>query len=248
MVGLEVFNGTNIDSLRGPGFEVVVGYPDEEDFDAQSTWCLPQALVSHYSPVLRAACERNFKEREEKRIELPDMDPKIFALFVEWMYYGRYTPPRLLPFSSPTTPVDAEVWILGDALLCTPLKNYAMKALYSQMTSLYFMPITADMVRFVLDNSTVGSALSRLYLDYMMQYWDDNHRVSGSVEDWDELFQEHAHARMMHLKTSKLSPQTKRSLFKKEEAYLETSQLAIGAPRSVDERLSRMVKGKLLLC
>jgi hypothetical protein len=81
----------NVSSLRSPGTELNVGTATSVHDSTEDSWSLPKRLISHYSPFLAAACVRDFKERHENRIQLPDEDPVVFALFVEWMYYGGYT-------------------------------------------------------------------------------------------------------------------------------------------------------------
>ncbi|KAK2123946.1 hypothetical protein NOF04DRAFT_1373359 [Fusarium oxysporum II5] len=64
----------------------------------------------------------------EAHINLPDDDPAVFGLFVEWLYYGTYN-----DFTSPSSSnIHARCWGLGHKLLCNEFKNYAMGRLYKQ--------------------------------------------------------------------------------------------------------------------
>ena len=101
-----------VSRLRGPGMEIRIGTGHDLALDSMcNTWSLPKRLISYYSPFLKAACLRDFKERRENQIELPNDDPVVFALFVEWIYYRDYA---IAPFSLPSrirnsgTSVDAE--------------------------------------------------------------------------------------------------------------------------------------------
>ncbi|KAH3957086.1 hypothetical protein HBI73_135200 [Parastagonospora nodorum] len=103
---------SHVDLLRGPGMEIRIGTGHDLALDSMcNTWSLPKRLISYYSPFLKAACLRDFKERRENQIELPNDDPVVFALFVEWIYYRDYA---IAPFSLPSrirnsgTSVDAE--------------------------------------------------------------------------------------------------------------------------------------------
>src|SRR5690242_4776380 len=71
-----------MDSLIVPAIEVYVGAATSIGGSADSfvTWSLPKRLISYHSPFLAAACDRDFKERHENLIKLPDDNPIVFAL------------------------------------------------------------------------------------------------------------------------------------------------------------------------
>ncbi|KAL5388490.1 hypothetical protein DPSP01_003062 [Paraphaeosphaeria sporulosa] len=74
--------------LKGSGIDIVVG-SKTATFGKQETWCLPKALISYHSLFFKAVCFHDFKEKEENRVILEDEDPRVFSLFVEWMFYNR---------------------------------------------------------------------------------------------------------------------------------------------------------------
>ena len=65
-------------------FKVRVG-PKKEQFTAHGD-------VLARSPKLDRQCNGNFSEAANKRISLPDHDPRIFALLLEYLYRGDYWP------------------------------------------------------------------------------------------------------------------------------------------------------------
>jgi hypothetical protein len=180
---------------------------DKSEDESCNTWSLPKRLISHYSPFLEAAGLRNFKERQEKRIELPDDDAIVFSLFVEWMYYGDYSiaPLSLPPPStklSESISIDARCWILGDKLLCNEFKNHAMNRLYKQHTAVIFgRAVTTHEVRYVCNNTASSSRLRELYVALVATNFSRRDRVLGSTDEWDELLLEHADMRSLLLQS-----------------------------------------------
>jgi hypothetical protein len=215
-------------SIRGPGIELRVGTAtsvhDSTEDSKCNTWPLPKRLISHYSPFLAAACLRDLKERRENRIQLPDDDPAVFALFVEWMYYGEYViAPSWLPVhvESDRICVHAKCWVLGDKLLCTEFKNHAMSRLYAQHNANIFSRAISTLdVRYACDNSAEDSKLRKLYVDFFTTNFEKQDRVQGSVDEWDQIFSRYADVKRLLLHSFRLEA-AKRSFVRSEDCYLE---------------------------
>lgn len=219
---------TNTSSLAGPAIDIHVGAATSEDSpdNDNGRWSLPKRLISHYSPFLAAACDRDFKERHDNLIPLPDEDPTIFSLFVEWLYYGDYA---IEAFSLPSqasndgVSVHAECWVLGDRLLCNEFKSHAMRRLYKQHTAKIFSrPITTHDLQFACDHSTELSKLRKLYVDLAATYFGDENRVLGTAEGWEKLVVSHADLRRLLLQSLR-SAIAERNFVESEERYLEDS-------------------------
>ncbi|KAF1842095.1 uncharacterized protein K460DRAFT_178797 [Cucurbitaria berberidis CBS 394.84] len=220
--------------LRGASIEISVGLSSclcsrPESCDCNESWFLPKALISQYSPFLRAACTRDFKERDQNLIELPEDDPAAFALFVEWMYYGEYT---VLASSSTLseslhndTNMNAKCWVLGDKLLCTEFKNYAMGRLYMQHTARSTGRVVATYnVQYVCEHSATTSKLRQFYLDYVVEHFADPTRLKGTTEEWDELLIHHKDLRMLVFQSFKTAPDQRRFV-QSEMNYMDQDEL-----------------------
>ncbi|KAJ4305233.1 hypothetical protein N0V90_000764 [Kalmusia sp. IMI 367209] len=188
-----------------PAIEIVVG-PDPLT-DQRETWWLPTSLISHYSAFLKAACSHEFKEKEENRITLTDEDPKTFALFVEWMYYDKYS--LIFDFQAKgDCSKDAKAWILGDRLMSVPFKNYAMERIYNRHTvfTLSAAVSTVDF-EYVCANTTEGSKLRRFYIDFVVTHFAKPDKVVGKTKEWDNVLMDHDDARTSLLNALRLGGQ-----------------------------------------
>lgn len=200
-VVLDLSNIVDKYRLMGPGIEVIVG-PADACYGPSKTWSLPQALISYFSPFLKAACVRDFKEREANRIRLPEDEPEVFSLFVEWMYYDRYSlDPLLVASETFSANADTKAWVLGDKLLNSKFKNYSMTRLVSQHTQgPTFQPVRTIEIDYACSNSLAGSKLRRLFFDLLAKHLGNAKRVQGTVKDWDEVLQNHSNARLFLLR------------------------------------------------
>jgi len=213
-------------SLTGPTIEIHVGTATSvhSPADLSVSWFLPKRLISHHSPFLAAACNRDFKECRENLIELPDDKPTVFALFVEWLYYGDYSIDPLSSSShngTDSVSVDAECWVLGDKLLCTDFKNHAMRRLYKQHTTkILARSISTYDVQFVCDNSAKASKLRELYVGLTATNFGRQDRVHGTVEEWDELLLNQSDLRRLLLQKLRLDA-AEQNFVRSEENYLE---------------------------
>jgi hypothetical protein len=207
--------------LRGSAIEIHAGTSNPSigctRNSVSDSWFLPKNLISHFSPFLQAACSGPFRETQEGRIELPDDDPTVFGLFVEWMYYGSYD---ILP---PTTysSTDAKCWVLGDKLLCGEFKNYALGRLYRRHVSTYFgLPVSCEEVQYAWENTASDAKLRQFYGDFVVQNFSHPRKLLGSGGDWDALLQSHSELRMLLLENFRKG-RSLRTLVKDEREYLE---------------------------
>ena len=208
--------------FKGPGINVVVGNEASPGEDEKlESWCLPKALLSHHSAFLKAACTRDFKEREDNCIKLPTDDPAIFALFVEWMIYQKYTLPL---FAGRRANLHAETWVLGDKLMSPGFKNYAMGNLYTSYSPSFTLfasrAVSAEHFAYACSNAMVGSPLRRFYVDFVATYYGESSRVTSSTEEWDEVMQEHDDVRIFLLHALRAAP-IQRKFLKDVVNYME---------------------------
>jgi hypothetical protein len=146
---------------------------------------------------LKAASTSNDGGPHE-RINLPEHNPGVFGLFVEWMYYGSYNSISM----APDPHIHAKCWILGDKLECPEFKNYVMGLLYTQhITSPFAKNVTYEEVQYVCDNTSSSGKLRQFYENYVVRYYATPGRLPGSTKDWDALFQKHSEMRIALLQS-----------------------------------------------
>lgn len=229
---------TNLDRLHGGGVEVLVGISSNEDAksSASNTWSLPINLISHHSMFFKAACSWNFQESRKKQVELPEDDPAVFGLFVEWMYYGSYDVSSLRAQSS----IDAQCWVLGDKLLCSEFKNYAMSRLYALHTASFFArPVTCDDVQYVCDNSGPSSKLRQFYTDFVLEYFGAPSKLCGTIEDWDTVLQNCSDIRVLLLRNFRHGLSMQLHLEEVED-YLESDESHLEQILKRDKRVAEL--------
>jgi hypothetical protein len=228
--------------------KIVVGSEHASSPSEQAcvTWSLPKELVSYYSIVLKEACERPVQEGRETRITLPQDDPLIFELFVEYMYYGLYTTPLSLPtVNGIQSNIDAQAWVLGDSLRSVELKNAAMSRLHESYTINFVQKpksVTPEDVKYACTNSAVGSKLRQFFFDFVVTHFADSVHVAGTTEEWDEVLVEHADARSFLLRGFRMG-NNQRQIIRYKEEYMETEQEEFAAHLRVSEGL-RVTLGK----
>lgn len=185
--------------LKGPTIEIVVrSTNDDLPASEQEPWSLPKALVFRSSVFLRAT--------PDNRITLYEDNPKIFDLFVEWMYYGQYS--YTVAPASNTVNLDIQAWVLGGKLQSVNFQNYAMSRLHAQYTrDIIPRPVRIVDVEYACKNSAAGSQLRQLFFEIVATHLTDVKRVEGSAEVWDRVLMDHAEARLLILKGYRMAPQ-----------------------------------------
>ncbi|KAF2133503.1 hypothetical protein P153DRAFT_274054, partial [Dothidotthia symphoricarpi CBS 119687] len=92
-------------------------------------WNIPKALLSHHSEFFRKACNETFKEGFENKIVLPDCEPRMFQIFVQWIYFD--TLPEILSMGMMDNVWRVfHLWVLGDRILAKEFKNMVMEKIY----------------------------------------------------------------------------------------------------------------------
>jgi hypothetical protein len=184
---------------------------------SRDTWSLSKALICHHSPTLEAVCNRDGHANDRIRILLPEDDPHVFQLFVEWAMYGGYTAnAATLGSKNPEVSIDAQAWVLGDSLRSTAFKNYAMGRLYDRhATNFAPTPITPGDVRYVFSNSSANAKIRQIFLDLLALNFKSP-RVQGDIKEWDAVMQEHPEVRMHMLLQMRSSRAVQNSVLQKQ--------------------------------
>lgn len=88
-------------------------------------------VICASSKFFKAACSQRWVEGREKKVRLPDVEPKIFQSYVAWLYSGTYQmqackdDPKEVVWSALNTAV--ELYLLGDVLDDICFRNKMME-------------------------------------------------------------------------------------------------------------------------
>ncbi|KAF1974701.1 hypothetical protein BU23DRAFT_635457 [Bimuria novae-zelandiae CBS 107.79] len=158
--------------LNGPAIEVTI----TSEAGESRTWALPKALLLHHSGYFQRACSSDtFVEGQTNRVSIKDFEPKTFEMFVEFIYFGRYTYKDDLTDHYRVRD-SAKAWVLGDYLDAVEFKNFAMRNLYN----MYLPPgeetrpktgIGHQMVDYCCSRASENSSLYGLIKDVLVVNW-----------------------------------------------------------------------------
>jgi hypothetical protein len=184
--------------LTGPTIEIKI---TSEDGDSR-TWGLPKALLSHHSTYFQRACRSEiFTEGQTNKVEIRDFEPETFEMFVEFMYFDRYT------YKDDLTDYlrvrdSAKAWVLGDYIDAVGFKNFAIRNLYN-----IYMPsgidanpktgIGPEMVDYCCSRTLPNSHLSELVKVFLIHNWHSVAliRYDYPTDSWNAIWDRHAEFR-----------------------------------------------------
>ena len=99
----------------------VVGLPDQS-----TTWYLPKQLLTCHSPFFAAALDGRFAEAYFMIVSLPEDEPAVFGLFVQWLYLGHCkvdSEDNVINLGLIRGFQPAKAWILADKLGCQTFQD-----------------------------------------------------------------------------------------------------------------------------
>ena len=134
--------------------------------DAATTWHLPKAHLIRQSPFFAAALNGSFAEAKLNSVAMPDDDPNLFRLWVQWLYIGKITKPIL---SVEDINVVVKAWILGDKLDCHIFQDVVMMQLLACHSPKVERPlIGTSTLRTAYEGSAPGSKLRKWALNFFL--------------------------------------------------------------------------------
>lgn len=131
---------------------------------ASAIWTIPKAMLSLHSEFFRKACYGPFKEGRENKMMLPECEPSIFQIFVQWLYFA--TLPEV-----ECSDGARDIWLcwtLGDRLIASAFKDRAMRAIYVWANTPSFeggCRVLIEEIRWYLFHSTSGSLQRQFIVD-----------------------------------------------------------------------------------
>ena len=109
--------------ITGPTIEVLVGNPPE-------TFIVHENLIRKSSPFFENAMHGPWTESRKRKIPLKDEDPKVFAIYIQWLYRGPEIP--VVPEAGDRYFTLSDAYIMGDMLQDNSFKDAVLESLHAQ--------------------------------------------------------------------------------------------------------------------
>lgn len=125
------------------------------DEDAE-TFLVYKDFLCYYSPFFDAAFNGGFQESSTQHLDLPDVCPKVFDAFVNWLYSQNVASESK---AKSQLALFVDLWLLGDRLLIPKLQNQALVAFDKLRVSLWTRHVAV--YSRIYENTVHGSPLRR---------------------------------------------------------------------------------------
>ncbi|KUM58300.1 hypothetical protein ACN42_g8858 [Penicillium freii] len=157
----------NVTKIQGPTVKITVGTSEEPFHVHESVLC----TSFHF---FKAAMSGSWKESKEHTIELPEDDPKAFAIYSHWLYFAGIPGLREAAKKGESAKQSAQeyydlvsAYVLGDKLLDAKFQNSVIDAIIdtcstadSRDRKVYFPD--ADAVSHAYNNTTKSSKIRQM--------------------------------------------------------------------------------------
>jgi hypothetical protein len=135
---------------------------------------------------LRTAFTGNFIEAETQSIDLDDVEPEVFDIFVQWLYTSEL---HKHGSNLPRGDLLIKLWVLADRLMIQKLQNTAICAIEHKVMK-EDLVVRTDQVKYIYENTVSGSPLRRLIVDQCSNLHHESFALRRPIEDYpkDMLF------------------------------------------------------------
>lgn len=130
-----------------------------------------KSVIAYFSPFFDRRLYGAFKNKEnpEQAIELPEDDPQIFQLFVDWMLTGTFHETmgsgrcKLEDEKYDCEPLVVASWVLGDKYLCKDFCNAVMRHFFACPAQ--WRVVESKTARFVFEKALPNAKLRQAIVD-----------------------------------------------------------------------------------
>ncbi|KAF1974612.1 hypothetical protein BU23DRAFT_96408 [Bimuria novae-zelandiae CBS 107.79] len=149
-------------------------------------------LISYYSNYFKATLHGPWKEAEDRVIELPDIEPRVFDIFIDWLYTQKL-PKKTLGWILPPPEQDTDstrqfqlaerqmikAYVLADRFI-VPQFRVAIFDYFANLCNRCGTPPYYDAIIYAFDNLPPTSAMLTLLVKLHCAYWDEK---SDTMDD-----------------------------------------------------------------
>lgn len=118
---------------------------------------LHRNFICHYSPFFDATFNGDFKEGKDQQLDLEETDPKVFGIFVNWLYTQEIVAPDEYPATSSHL---VRLWVLADRMLVPKLQDDALEE-FDKLRVEHRLRLSGGTIQYIYDNTVDGSPLRR---------------------------------------------------------------------------------------
>ncbi|KAL1622565.1 hypothetical protein SLS56_008743 [Neofusicoccum ribis] len=156
------------------------------------------------SPFFRKACNGPWKESRKNWIDLPKDHPKVFEVYLQWLYLDDFDIPASEGFKHPSFWTIYESYKFGDKILDISFKNAVIDVLVD--VNIKYRRYPAFLANRIYDELPSSSTFRRLYVDFWIwsegtSQYGDGRKGSDSETAPMEFFRDVAKG-LAQLKTS----------------------------------------------
>ncbi|THX37813.1 hypothetical protein D6D10_05616 [Aureobasidium pullulans] len=144
----------------------------------KKSYSLHKGQLCFYSDYFRAAFNGSFKEATDGKIELMDVEPKVFDIFQIWLYSRRL---QTSEDSFPSYITLAQLWVFGDKHQIPLLQNEVMDDIFAKRAQLKVFHTT--LVKLAYEQTPVGSPLRKAVIEVI------GHNMRLQEEDGGNAFE-----------------------------------------------------------
>lgn len=152
---------------------------------APKRYSIHERLVNPRSEFVRLALRGQWKEAQERTINLPEDDPDVFSVYQQWLYGGLIHTCCDNSFSRTDDEYEtlAKAYILGEKFMDHDFKDAVTDAIVDKLRSL--RRFDTGLTTLVFNNTPSGSTLRRLWMDAYYHFgsseWLDVDRVGSPI-------------------------------------------------------------------
>ena len=147
----------NDQSLTGGFISIVVG-----SVESEATFIVHERLICETSEFVKRAMGGEWKESRQRLIRLPDQSPRVFHIYVQWLYLHVLPTRDDSEHSYGEYDQLARAYILGDILLDTSFRDAVIDAMLDKALTLNPGQSTIELI---YENTVASCAARRLLVD-----------------------------------------------------------------------------------
>jgi BTB/POZ domain len=155
--------------------------------DQHEIFGIHERLIRASSPFFDKAMSDKWQESLQRSIQLPDDEPKIFQLYVHWLYYDTFPVFSDEPGSSGNAEYLEliKAYILSDKLLDSRFQNAVIDAIIEKSVSKardgsYWFPV-GEAIDYAYSNTNESAPIRKLLVDLYVR-----HGCGSWLHDWGE--------------------------------------------------------------